>query len=286
MNRVEQVWVDGNRLEGDHLPISPFSETLLYGRGLFETMALHDGILRYWEFHLDRLYAGGEDLGFDMPSRGQITSDVRNVIRTAGLVDGRIRLLLIDDGNSRRPGTLLYLSDLPVSPPSPVRLILSDVVRSVPSTPKRRKTTSYLDELIVQRQATAAGAFDGVMLGVDGSVSEGARSNIFISSDGVISTPPESTGLLPGVGRRGVLSGAAELGIGIEESGFTAEELLRADGIVVVNALRGVTPVSGIDTVEQEGLLDCDGEESRRLADLLRSAFDRGWATTSLLIER
>ena len=285
MNGNERVWVDGKRLEGVNLPISPFSETLLYGRGLFETMAFHDGVLQFWEFHLDRLYAGGEDLGFDMPPRGELTSHVREVIRSAGLADVRIRLLLFHDGISQSPGVLLYLSELPETPDSPVRLILSDVVRSVPSTPIRRKTTSYLDELIVQRRATAAGAFDGVMLATDGTVAEGSRSNIFINLDGIVRTPPVATGLLPGVGRRGVLSGAGELGIVIEESEFRVEELRRAEGIVVVNALRGVRPVSQIDFREEEGVFDC-GSDSRPLADLLRSAFDRGCETSSLHIER
>lgn len=283
MSGIEQVWMDGKRLEGDCLTISPFSETLLYGRGLFETMALRDGVLRFWEFHLDRLIDGGEDLGFYMPARGQLTSHVRDVVRSAGLVDGRIRLLLFHDGESRSPQILLYLADLPGSSTAPVRLLLSDVVRTVPSTPIRRKTTSYLDELMVQRSATAAGAFDGVILAGNGIVAEGSRSNIFISLDGAIRTPPVSTGLLPGVGRRGVLCGAGELGIPIEESGFGVQELRRADRVIVVNALRGVCPVAEIDYGEETGVFDC-GSESQSLAGLLGAAFDRGWASTSLRI--
>lgn len=284
MSEKGQVWIDGKRLESDHVPISPFSETLLYGRGLFETMALRSGVLRYWDFHLDRLYAGGGDLGFDMPPRDRMTSHVREVIRNAGIADGRIRLLLFHDGANRSPSVLLDLSDLPDSSKSSVRLLLSDVVRSVPSTGMRRKTTSYVDELIVQQRAVAAGAFDGVMFAADGTVAEGSRSNIFITLDGVARTPPVSTGLLPGVGRRGVLSGAEELGIMIEESGFRVEDLRRAEGVVVVNALRGVCPVAGIDSAAHERAFEY-GSESQALADLLETAFDRGWATSSLHVE-
>jgi branched-chain amino acid aminotransferase len=284
MNETDQIWVDGNRLEGEILHISPFSETLLYGRGLFETMGLHDGLLRFWAFHLDRLYAGGEDLGFDMPRRDQLTNHVQDVLRHADITSGRIRLLLFHNGVDQTPRILLHIARPPEPTTSSVRLHLSDVVRSVPSTEVRRKTTSYLDEWIVQRKAVAVGAFDGVMISGKGNIAEGSRSSIFVRFGGGVVTPPLTTGLLPGVGRRGVLSGAGEIGIEIHESEFTVEEFCQADGVVVVNALRGIYPVAGIESLEGKEIVDF-GIASQQLAEFLRPAFERGWGRSSLRIE-
>ena len=67
---------------------------------------------------------------------------------------------------------------------------------------------------------------------------EGARSNVFIVRDGQWLTPSLKCGLLPGVMRRSLL----ESGRAVEQVLYR-EDLLSAEKIYLVNALRGVIPV-------------------------------------------
>ncbi len=67
-------------------------------------------------------------------------------------------------------------------------------------------------------------------------MTEGGRSNVFVLLDGQWCTPPLACGLLPGVMRSVMLAAPAWDAV---ERVITREMLLRAEGIVVCNALRG-----------------------------------------------
>jgi branched-subunit amino acid aminotransferase/4-amino-4-deoxychorismate lyase len=67
-------------------------------------------------------------------------------------------------------------------------------------------------------------------------LTEGARSNVFVKLDGKWFTPPVACGLLPGVMRATLLADPAW---DARERVLTLDDLLRADEIVVCNALRG-----------------------------------------------
>ncbi len=266
------------------LPVSPFSETLLYGRGLFETIGVVGGVVRFWTFHLDRLLAGASDLGFSPPERVELTNEVTSILRRSLIADARLKMLLFHDGATTIPRRLIQISDPPTTAISDVELVLTDVYRTVPSTRVRRKTTSYLDELLVQRHASEVGAFDGIMLASDGTVAEGGRSNLFFLRDEMILTPPESCGLLPGVGRRGILERAGRGGVRVDERSLHVNELPLVEGAVAVNALRGPIPVSRIVSTKGEAIAVYDAG-SRRLAEMLRVPFEAAGETSSIRVD-
>lgn len=70
-----------------------------------------------------------------------------------------------------------------------------------------------------------------------GELTEGGRSNVFLKIDGLWYTPPLSSGLLPGV-MRAVLLGDPEWNAA--ERVILESDLMRADALIVCNALRGV----------------------------------------------
>jgi para-aminobenzoate synthetase/4-amino-4-deoxychorismate lyase len=72
-----------------------------------------------------------------------------------------------------------------------------------------------------------------------GELTEGGRSNVFIKLDGHWYTPPLSAGLLPGVMRQVLLE---DLAMQARERTLTQADLLRAEAIIVCNALRGALP--------------------------------------------
>ena len=76
------------------------------------------------------------------------------------------------------------------------------------------------------------------MLDPEGFVAEGSGENVFLVKDGVIYTPPIACGLLPGVLRAQLLAQGA-----VQERVLWLSDLQRAEGIWLINSVRGCVPV-------------------------------------------
>jgi para-aminobenzoate synthetase/4-amino-4-deoxychorismate lyase len=79
--------------------------------------------------------------------------------------------------------------------------------------------------------------FDMVFLNERGEVAEGARSTVFVERDGILLTPPLTSGALPGVLRAELLAAGRA-----REAVLLPEDL--SAGFWLGNALRGLMPVS------------------------------------------
>jgi para-aminobenzoate synthetase/4-amino-4-deoxychorismate lyase len=117
-----------------------------------------------------------------------------------------------------------------------VRLVLADTPTASNDVFLRHKTSVRSRYDAAWRSAEAQGAFDALFFNERGELTEGGRSNVFVLLDGQWCTPPLSCGLLPGVMRSVMLAAPAWDAV---ERVITREMLLRAEGIVVCNALRG-----------------------------------------------
>ena len=99
----------------------------------------------------------------------------------------------------------------------------------------RHKTTDRRFYDAALNAAREQGAAEAVLLRPDGLVTEGTINNLFVQRGDKLLTPAASLGLLPGILRRHLLDeGRAE------EAELTLADL--ADGFLVGNALRGLTP--------------------------------------------
>lgn len=82
---------------------------------------------------------------------------------------------------------------------------------------------------------SAQGFFDVIYFNENGELAEGAITNIFIYKNNVISTPPISAGILPGVYRKYLLNN----NLFITERKLIKEDLLEANKIILTNSVRG-----------------------------------------------
>jgi para-aminobenzoate synthetase/4-amino-4-deoxychorismate lyase len=199
---------------------------------LFETIkaSWQDGP-RHLDLHLARLKASAAYFGmpFDGEAARRLVVDACLALPQKGGIH-RLRLSLAADGN-------LALASAPLSPLSePVRLVLADTPTASNDVFLRHKTAVRSRYDAAWRGAEAQGAFDALFFNERGELTEGGRSNVFVLLDGQWCTPPLSCGLLPGVMRSVMLAAPAWDAL---ERVITREMLLRAEGIVVCNALRG-----------------------------------------------
>jgi para-aminobenzoate synthetase / 4-amino-4-deoxychorismate lyase len=194
-----------------------------------------DGV-RHLSMHTRRLQASAQKLGFEV----NLAEVVKRLLHECGALPSgaayRLRLTLAMDGE-------FEITHAPLAP------IGRDVVDVLLSNQHGFESMQSDDELLLHKttrreaydrawqQAERQGAFDMLFFNDRGELTEGGRSNVFLKIDGLWYTPPLSSGLLPGV-MRAVLLGDPEWNAA--ERVILESDLMRADALIVCNALRGV----------------------------------------------
>ena len=198
---------------------------------LFETIyATREDGCRHLERHLARLQASSDYFGYPFnPELARAGVQAACSVLPAGQPQ-RLRLSLQPDGEIVvQTGELAPLQE-------PVRLLLADDPVDAGDLFLRHKTGIRSRYDAAWRHADSMGAFDTLFFNERGELTEGGRSNVFVRVKGRWYTPPLSAGVLPGV-MRGVLLDDPDWNA--IEVPITRETLLRAQEIVVCNALRG-----------------------------------------------
>ncbi|MFL6262995.1 MAG: aminotransferase class IV [Thermoanaerobaculia bacterium] len=250
---------NGRLVPAEEVRIAPDDAGFLFGDGLFETLRVEGGRPRDLSAHLDRLLAGLERLGIDTPeSRCDLGHAVSEVAKAAPRPLARLRIT-ISRGNVDGPTRLITAS--PYEPPGEtVTAVLLMDSRIDPRSPLAGlKSLCYQKNRLALREAEARGAFEALLLNEHGRLAEGSRTNVALVLPEGILTPPESEGCLPGTVRRRLLERGA-----LRERPLTLEDLAAADGLLLMNSLIGVLPVSRLDGRELPV-----GPEAARLRGLL-----------------
>ena len=109
------------------------------------------------------------------------------------------------------------------------------------------KSTALLPNVLARHQAAQAGATEALLIR-DGELTEGTSSNVFAVMDGVLTTPPKSRHILPGITRDLLLELARANAIAVEERGIAEEALARAQEIWLTSSTREIIPVTRLDS--------------------------------------
>ena len=238
-----QIYLDGTVVPESQAKISVFDHGLLYGDGVFEGIRFYNGRVFRLEQHIRRLYDCARAILLKIPlTPEEMIAATCATCAANGLRDGYIRLVV-----TRGVGPM-GLS--PFKCPVPSVIIIADKIAlyseesyrtglTMATVATRRpshdilspqvKSLNYLNNIMAKVEAIQAGAEEGLMLNDVGLVAECTGDNIFIVRDGVISTPPLSSGALDGITRGAAFDIAKELGITIREREFSRHDVFIAD---------------------------------------------------------
>ena len=107
------------------------------------------------------------------------------------------------------------------------------------------KSGNYLNNVLALGEARrTSGAYEAILCADDGSIAEGASSNVFAVVGGEVWTPPPDVGILDGITRAKVMELARGAGIAVVERRIQPDELRGADEAFLTSATRGVLPVT------------------------------------------
>lgn len=109
-------------------------------------------------------------------------------------------------------------------------------------------TGLYTTSILAKTEAVTAGYDEAVLLNWDGTVSEGSGENIFMVSEGRISTPSETDNCLLGITRDSVIELAKkELGLKVVERRIHRSELYLADEVFLTGTAAHITSMGELD---------------------------------------
>ncbi|MHC0507170.1 D-amino acid aminotransferase [Achromobacter aegrifaciens] len=251
--------INGSLVPAEQAVIPALDRGFLFGDGVYEVIAVIDGLLLEFERHAARLARSLAEVGIRNPlPRDTLLARCRELVVRNGLREGSVYVQVTRGADSKRdfafpadvePTVMMYVSQksLRVNP-----LAESGVrVASVPDMRWQRrdiKSVSLIAQVLAKQAAQGAGAFEALMVDADGVVTEGSSSSaLLVDAQGRIVVRPLSREILPGCTRAAVLALAAKRGVAVEERKFTLDECRRATELVLTSALHFVLPVIELD---------------------------------------
>jgi len=104
------------------------------------------------------------------------------------------------------------------------------------------KAITLLPNVLLRQQAIDVGSTEAILI-KDGLVIEGAASNVFVVSNGLLMTPPNGPALLPGITRDLIIELAVNNAIPFREADITQQQLFAAEEIWLTSSTREISPV-------------------------------------------
>jgi len=254
----EIVYLNGSLMPRSQASISALDYGFLYGFGLFETMRAYGGRVFLLDRHLSRLARSAEILGLPI-GVADLKEAVMATIQANQLSEARIRITIsigeggmTPDPNTCNKPTVLILAGHYQPYPEQVyqtgfRAVVSSIRRNSQSPLSRLKSANYLENILAREEARKAGVDEALCLNEKGLLSEASMSNIFLVTDGILKTPGQESGILPGITREVVLELASQLGINTLERDIRLDELFHAQEAFLTNSLIELMPLTELD---------------------------------------
>ena len=259
------IWYDGKLVPWREATTHVLTHSLHYGLAVFEGVRAYKSeigtaIFRLRE-HTDRLFNSAKIYMMAMPySKESLMEAQREVVRANRLESCYIRPLAFY--GSEKMGVSPVGASVHVSIAAwpwgaylgeegmkrGIRVKTSSFARHhVNVTMARAKLAStYANSILANLEATGDGYDEGLLLDTDGFVAEGCGENISIVKDGRLYTPQLTTAL-DGITWRSVQQICADLGIPVEKTRLTRDDIYIADEAFFTGTAAEVTPIRELD---------------------------------------
>jgi len=249
---------NGQILPADTKLLTVANRSFKYGDGLFESMRLLKGHLKFADQHADRLQRGMKALKIDGYSQmdAWFLKDITEQLAIRNKTKhGRLRLTVYRDSEGLYTPTLntmgYCLEITPVDEPryflNPKGLIV-DIFTDLPKPSNYLSNIKTCNSLIYVMAALfkAQNNLDEVfLLNQNGFLCEAGSANVFVYYQNHLYTPALSEGCVEGVMRQVVINLAKKINIPVTEAQINPEILYEADEVFITNASRGIQCVMG-----------------------------------------
>lgn len=263
---LSKIWMNGRMVDWADAKVHVLTHGLHYGYAVFEGIRSHTtdegpAVFRLRE-HLDRFVNSAKiyrmKLGY---TPAQLEQAVLDLVRENGVPQTYIRPIAFSGYGVMGLDPTQCAIDVAIAnwewgaylgedgQHRGVRATVSSWVRndsrSLP--PQAKVSANYANSGLAKMEALGAGYDEAILLNSSGMVAEGPGENIFRVKQGVVSTPPASSGILRGITRDSVIRFVHDEELPFQRTDFSREELFTADELLFCGTAAGVTPIREVD---------------------------------------
>ncbi|HEY1838380.1 MAG TPA: branched-chain amino acid transaminase [Rhizomicrobium sp.] len=290
---AEHIWMNGRIVPWASATVHVMTHALHYGTSVFEGIRVYDTPQGPCGFrvtdHMNRMVDSARMYGIELPySAQELAEACKTVVRKNDLASAYVRPIayLGECGMGVTPAPEAMNVDVAIAAfpwgaylgdegqRRGVDVCVSSWARFAPNTvPTAAKAGgNYLNGYLIGREARMRGFVEGIALGTDGRLSEGAGENLFVVKEGRILTPPAASSILIGITRDTVMTLAREEGFEIVEQILPREILYIADEIFLTGTAAEITPVRAVDGIATRA--NGPGPMTKRLQARFHGLFD------------
>jgi len=248
---------------------------LQYGDGLFETIAVQNGLSLCWDEHLQRLEQGCKQLKISFPDKNLLKDEARSLSNNIG--HGVLKIIITRGQGGRgyalpdnaEPNRIISLYPWPEYPEENatqgINVRVCDYRYSHNSVLAGIKHLNRLEQVLARSEWTDSSIAEGLVLDQEANVIEGTMSNVFCLIDNVLCTPDLSQCGVEGIIRNKTIELASNLNIDVEVKKISLQMLENAEEVFVCNSIIAVWPVKMINDKSFSV-----GEKTRQLKQALQ----------------
>jgi branched-chain amino acid aminotransferase len=235
--------------------LSPGQVGLLAGWGVFTTFRVAEGVLFAWDRHWSRLTRDAAAFHVPLPEDPEaLRHKLSKLIEANQAWDSTLRLAIVRNGGGMwanpRPDRAVDVIALTADSKNwgdGVKLAVQKQARHAASPFAGTKILSWSMNLTWLETAQRRGFDEVILLNERCEVAECTSANIFVAKGNQVSTPPLSSGCLPGITREVVLSEMRVPGVELVERALLLEDLENADEVFITSTTRNLLPVLEIE---------------------------------------
>jgi D-alanine transaminase len=257
------IYLNGEYMPIEEAKISVLDRGFIFGDGVYEVIPVYSRKAFRLADHLRRLQHSLDGIKLANPhSNGEWTKLINELVARNAEQDQYL-YLHITRGVAKRDHafpnppvkpTVFMLSN-PLLVPSPTLLQSGVACITAPDNRWLRcdiKAIALLPNVLLRQMAIDAGAMETILFrpGLtteDAFMTEGAASNIFVVKNGKLFAPPKDNLMLPGITYDVILEIAAANGIPYEVRRIAADEVFRADELLLTSSTKEVLAITTLD---------------------------------------
>ena len=265
------VYINGNFFLKHEAQISVFDQGFIFGDAIFDTLTVSNGYIFKINEHLDRLYKSAKAVDIHIPcDRKKLINIMIETVKKTQLKDAYLKCI-VTRGVNEKPvmgkgdvsnSTIVVFAVPPVSIIDSKKInmgvnLISTSIKRAPfeTLDPRIKSTNYLPNMLMRRQAIASGADEALSYDQNGYITEAGAANIFLvhystspPKNIVIYTPDQ--GILEGITRNTVFDIVEKKNLGeCLKKNLTRYDVFTSDEIFLTSTAGGIFPVIAVDNI-------------------------------------
>ena len=269
MKEVGKIWMNGTLVPFKDAKVHVLTHALHYSTSIFEGIRCYNtpagsAIFRLPE-HIDRFFTSAKLYSMKMRfSKKEISDAIIQTVKAGRLKEAYIRPLAYCGYGSMGITPTANKVDVSIAcwewsmgeskagkfSGSKCQISSWIKIDSRCQPMQAKAASNYGNAALARMEALNNGYDEAIMLNMQGTIAESSAENIFIVKDGIIQTPPLTSGGLNGITRDCIIKILKENGESVTEHDLQRDDLYTADEVFMTGTAAEVKSVTQIDAIK------------------------------------